>query len=253
MTDLDICKLSCLAYEDWDIVARETLAAGWQDFKFWEDGETQAYFVQRNINSDATHDEHPEYPDVQLRQMESVIAFRGTELKWRDFLTDIRICGTDGPDGFGRVHHGFHDALMRIWPEIAVFLVENRETLGDLYLTGHSMGGALADEAVAFILDSPCIPRPAGVVTFGAPRVGGVRYANRYDRMMDRELHRRYVNRPDWVPGHPLPIWDYCHAGEEINIGGHFWTGRLKHPLTAGSRAHRSASYLKRMLIRDNP
>lgn len=229
-TDRELCELACLAYADWGVVEKTLAPRGWGEFRCWEHGDTQAYFVRRDAVS--------------------VVAFRGTELTWRDFSTDIRICGTDGPDGFGRVHRGFHEALVEIWPEIAVFLVEHREALGDLYLTGHSMGGALADEAGAFLLSSPTIPPPAGVVTFGAPRVGGVRYAAMYDRRMTVS-HRRYINRPDWVPRHPLPTWNYCHAGQRVDIGGDWWTGRLKHPLTAGSRAHRCSAYLKRMLARE--
>jgi hypothetical protein len=78
-------------------------------------------------------------------------------------------------------------------------------TLG-LYITGHSLGGALAQIASA-VLERDNL---AACYTFGSPRVGTERF--------DREVkcpHYRLVNDWDIVPGVPPPwLWGYHHTGD---------------------------------------
>jgi len=75
-----------------------------------------------------------------------------------------------------------------------------------LYITGHSLGGALAQIAsAAFARDNL-----AACYTFGSPRVGVANF--------DLEIkcpHYRLVNDWDVVPGLPPPLWHgYLHGGD---------------------------------------
>lgn len=110
--------------------------------------------------------EHPTEPFV-------VVAFRGTEFPDADDLW------TDGnfpkePFHFGRVHGGFSDAL----DSVRELLDERLATVDrdvQIWVTGHSLGGALASLFTAELLhrvDQGANLRVAGMATFGSPRVG---------------------------------------------------------------------------------
>lgn len=93
-------------------------------------------------------------------QKQAVVAFRGTEqVKWKDFLTDLSVqpkrfnverTDTILPLPFGSkeelVHKGFLEAYDSI--RMKVFNVVDQITKRDeewtIYVTGHSLGGALA-------------------------------------------------------------------------------------------------------------
>ena len=110
--------------------------------------------------------EHPTEPWV-------VIAFRGTE------FPDPGDLWADGnfpkvPFHFGRVHGGFNDALATVMG----LLDERLKTVDagvQIWVTGHSLGGALASLYTAELLhrvDEGADLRVAGMTTFGSPRVG---------------------------------------------------------------------------------
>jgi predicted alpha/beta hydrolase len=73
-----------------------------------------------------------------------------------------------------------------------------------IYITGHSLGGALAQIAAAVLGDD----QMAACYTFGSPRVG-----NAYlDRWVKTPSYR-VMNYADIVPQSPLPIV-YQHSGD---------------------------------------
>lgn len=104
----------------------------------------------------------------------AVICFRGTQ-QIEDWLTNVRIKPVDifytNPEtktktAIGRMHGGFHDAYKSVEEEIADRL-KGFEDL-PLYITGHSLGGALAVVATWYQSSQ----KLAACYTFGAPRVG---------------------------------------------------------------------------------
>lgn len=161
-----------------------------------------------------------------------VAAFRGTEspttiegLKdW--LLTDavnllIVPTGRLGTDfiaaGVGaRFHQGFLDALAEVWePFQAKLEAELKENDRPLWLTGHSLGGALALLA-GWLLQRKFVPITA-IVTFGAPMVGNLDAAGAFDREFRGKIFR-YVNPPDPIPRLPtrsLIASDYGHCQAE--------------------------------------
>jgi hypothetical protein len=112
----------------------------------------------------------------------AVIAFRGTEtfLPGRDpvtlldnvaedYLTDLRIPLVPARQpARGRVHRGFRNALDEIWEPLSELAARlRRDDPGRaIWLTGHSLGGALA------LLAASRLPDIQGVYVFGAPYVG---------------------------------------------------------------------------------
>ena len=125
----------------------------------------------------------------------AVLAFRGTQ-QIRDWLTNLDAKTTplfsDTPDDnriLGNVHKGFNEAVLSVYDQIKERL-EGEEDL-PLYITGHSLGGALAMLATWYVRGE----KLAACYTFGAPRAGD-------DGLTDlfRTPIYRVVNGADPVP-----------------------------------------------------
>ncbi|MDR6623983.1 lipase family protein [Caulobacter segnis] len=138
----------------------------------------------------------------------TVLAFRGTQDQ-RDWSVNLtaRLTPLSTMVGAVRVHQGFLEAFQKVEAEIRADLDDPRKTPVDkgLYITGHSLGGALAQIAsAAFERDTL-----AACYTFGSPRVGEKRF--------DAEVkcpHYRLVNSRDVVPSVPPPWMGFSHGGD---------------------------------------
>jgi triacylglycerol lipase len=165
-----------------------------------------------------------------------VVAFRGTEspttiegLKdW--LLTDA--CnllivpegqlGTDfAAAGVGaRFHRGFMVALADIWDPVKQTVeLELKKKDRPLWITGHSLGGALAVLA-AWRFNRQFI-NVHQIYTYGGPMVGNAEASAAFDKAFPDKLFR-YVNAPDVVPLLPtvsLIANDYKHCEKEMGLG----------------------------------
>ncbi len=126
----------------------------------------------------------------------AVLAFRGSDpVTLPNWLTDAVVRLVERSEYDGRVHLGFSSVLKRTWKKVEASLegIEGRP----LFLTGHSMGGALAMLTACRLAkaDRP----PIATYTFGSPRVGDLRFCERYDLPT-----YRVVNRLDIVPEMPI-------------------------------------------------
>ena len=153
-------------------------------------GETQGFVCKRNVA------EEPPY---------LVLAFRGTEKKVSDWLTDARCVPT--VEGKTKAHTGFLDAFTknvdsegRSVEEVVREILDRREAKDDLgtplplFITGHSLGGALAllaTKRIAPDVNGACY-------TFGAPRIGNYEFF----RFIKTPVYR-VVNSSDVVPQVP--------------------------------------------------
>jgi hypothetical protein len=165
-----------------------------------------------------------------------VAAFRGTEspttiegLKdW--LLTDAANLlivpegrlGTDlAAAGVGaRFHQGFVKAIGDVWePLLEAVDAERKKNDRPVWLTGHSLGGALAVLAAwLFFRKFVSIHQ---VYTFGGPMVGNADAIAALDRELPNKVFR-YVNSPDPVPRLPtvsLIANRYAHCGTETLLG----------------------------------
>jgi hypothetical protein len=158
-----------------------------------------------------------------------VLAFRGTEpanaINW---LTDTDV--VQRPFGKGLVHQGFYANLQALWEEISAKLDEATQEppprldgrqlapLERLYVTGHSLGGAMAVLAAAKLAvhDDPEVQALMhSVYTFGQPAVGNLDFVKECDASFGDRLYR-HVYAYDVVPRLP-PVWGdrFVHFGTE--------------------------------------
>jgi triacylglycerol lipase len=161
-----------------------------------------------------------------------VIAFRGTK-DFNNWMTDLHATPVSfpwifdrGPD-VGNIHAGFGHAVRDAWPKIRAALEDlvpppdlaPGTAQPTLWLTGHSLGGALAVLAgAAFSMwsDAP-IRSVNGVYTFGQPRVGLYSFCGNYDHVLSQKTFR-FVNNQDLVPRVPFRGWDYADVGQMIHF-----------------------------------
>lgn len=171
-----------------------------------------------------------------------IIAFRGTD-DIEDWKMNIDITRDDDD-----IHTGFHEAWRSIEEDVLQKLSYLTRVQRRLFITGHSLGGALAILAGYYITDRHPIH---SLVVFECPRVGGSTFKDRYNTILyDKTIC--YVNNNDIVPRLPvnfgyrnigqLRYWDIfgrCH--QEIPIWKKFLdrlTGRLTNPLFDGIKDH---------------
>jgi len=141
-----------------------------------------------------------------------LIAFRGTE-SGRDWRTNLQAVTDPGPWCDTRVHEGFQDAFAAVALQVGEIIgriVRDRQAI---WITGHSLGGALAVLLAATLLEAG---RPvAGLYTFAAPRVGDGAFEAKLNKQMVDAAHWRVVNAGDLVP-HLPPEPIFSHAGNRV-------------------------------------
>ena len=143
----------------------------------------------------------------------AVLVFRGTDCL-ADWGIDLNAGLMHLPSVFGdvRVHRGFAQAYVGDMAAIHGAVASCVPPDLGLYVTGHSLGGALAQLATA-ALDRDTL---AACYTFGSPRVATLAF----DRLV-RAPHYRVVNGWDLVPGVPQPwIRGYRHTGDPRLLTG---------------------------------
>jgi Lipase (class 3) len=167
---------------------------------------------------------------ILLRSEEFVVlSFRGTRvasfprffeipreppLNLEDLGVDFRLLLTPSPTG-GQIHAGFLSAFTTFW---ASHGNEIKEAIADraLFLTGHSLGGALSTVCASGVPFEPALPQVAALYTFGSPKVG--------DRGFEQVFEAkglpvyRFVHGFDLVTTIPPDRCGYVHVGSIITI-----------------------------------
>ena len=172
--------------------------------KQWGFGHVEAFEIVRGRDVDTQG-------FIAVDESRLLAAFRGTE-SLPDWLTNLQTVRDPGPWRDTRVHEGFQDAFHAAALRIGEIIGRER---GDrqVWLTGHSLGGALAVLLAATLLES-AIP-VAGLYTFGAPRVGNNAFAARLNEGLARAAHWRVVNEGDLVPQVPAQMF-FSHSGNRM-------------------------------------
>jgi triacylglycerol lipase len=158
-------------------------------------------------------------------------AFRGTisemngDMTADNWITDADAWQTpyssyfQGPQ-LGGIHEGFAEALMELWPAVPNAIFQARDNAQPIWMTGHSLGGALAYLATTvfnFGLRQPV----NGLYTYGQPRLGDPGFCTQCDAAFG-DVHYRFVNDVDIVTRVPprimphIPIEYYGHSGRLV-------------------------------------
>jgi triacylglycerol lipase len=178
-----------------------------------------------------------------------IVAFRGTD-NHGDLLLDIWD-GALGPNLDGvipfkkwtagtstiLVNKNFLGKYLNLSPSVrdtVKGLFSADRTLTKLYVTGHSLGGALAticalDIVTTMRRDVSRVPVPE-VYTFGSPTVGDAAFATAVNaavpnhfRIYDQQdwipTVPAHGTNPDWTPGAAVPVmFNYQHAGTGTGV-----------------------------------
>jgi triacylglycerol lipase len=139
-----------------------------------------------------------------------VLSFRGTEVTQKsDVLADLK-AGKNIEACGGKVHVGFKGEINKVWPAITVALAN----IDTLYVTGHSLGAAMATIAA-----SRMQTKVIALVTFGSPRVGNAEFVKSV-----AVEHHRVQNNCDDVTKVPFKLMGFEHHGTHkyMNFHGEF-------------------------------
>jgi hypothetical protein len=119
-----------------------------------------------------------------------------------------------------RWHQGFVTAIEEVWDPVFAATTEHLKAKDrPLWVTGHSLGGALALLAAWLFLRRTVAVHQ--VYTFGAPMVGNKDVADALNREFAGKVFR-YVNSPDPVPHLPmmsLVANDFMHCDKAMPLG----------------------------------
>lgn len=165
-----------------------------------------------------------------------VVAFRGTEqARWKDLRTDLMLVPAGlNPERIGgdfkqeiQVHSGFLSAydsvrtrIISLIKMLVGYIDDGREMQlkWHVYVTGHSLGGALATLLALELSSSQLAKRGVISVTmynFGSPRVGNKRFAEVYNEKVKDSW--RVVNHRDIIPTVPR-LMGYCHVAQPVYL-----------------------------------
>ena len=165
----------------------------------------------------------------------AIVAIRGTQTI-EDWLADI-----DAPlvpdrsvPSAGMVHMGFQLVYEHIRDSVLTGLKATCSAATKIYVTGHSLGGALAILCGMDLLSNSPVKVVPELYTFAGPRAGSPGFAANVTKALP--VCQRVVNFMDVVPQVPMPPL-YEHAGSELLVRGGF---RPLDPIYA----HHLATYL---------
>jgi len=146
-----------------------------------------------------------------------VLCFQGTKT-FENWLEDGEILLVPFRH-IGFIHHGFRNSFDSVYDEALSTLQQWGKLPGGrtLWITGHSLGGALALVAAAYLRfpadPTKILPRPiAGLYTFGQPRVGTHAFCQACDANFGI-TYFRYINNEDIVTRVPPREIGYWHGG----------------------------------------
>ncbi len=188
-----LAKAAELAYKPAGTARKTAKRWGFTNFEFFDKRGTQA-FVAGNA-------------DMIL------VAFRGTEpTKVKDWMTDAKI--RKNPAFGGRVHRGFLGGLRKVWGHGNSGMIgairKFRDDGQTIWITGHSLGAALATLAAAGCR-AERLP-VQGIYTYGSPRVGSKAFQKKFDKSFKKKTFR-FVNNNDVVTRVPPRALKYKHVG----------------------------------------
>jgi len=158
---------------------------------------------------------------VLVSKTKNIIVFRGTQRN-TEWLYNVYARQQDyhnpaGGGSWGKVHRGFVANYKSIIDPIPRDVAKQLDPSLPCYITGHSLGSALAVLAsVDLALNIPALKSQIQLYTYAGARVGDPTFARIHAQSVPN--HYRIVNLADIVPLLPpiqSPGGTYVHTGEE--------------------------------------
>lgn len=164
----------------------------------------------------------------------AIISFTGTEARslWRANARYQQVppVALNGYQDGMLMHSGFYDVYMAVRDQLWAWWNENSSWVATLYLTGHSLGGALSsicafDFAQVFMNCNPISVTEKQEITYplpihysyGSPKVANNLFAEVFSQRVPTSL--RVCNTEDIVIGLPLSAmfdYIYCSLGQDL-------------------------------------
>lgn len=141
------------------------------------------------------------------------LAFRGTD-EGADWLDNLNLFPVK--EIFGEFHRGFWNSVSDLWEALfGAYQAAKRQQPRPLFLTGHSLGGAMATIAAARLIhqDLPF----TSAYTFGQPRAMSLATARIFNSEAKGKFFR-FQNNNDIVTRAPARIMGYSHVGSYLYI-----------------------------------
>lgn len=169
----------------------------------------------------------------------NIIAFRGTQtqIEWLHNLHATQRKYIDPTTGkqYGWVHEGYLRIVRHQIGELLLNAVRQLDPTVPCFITGHSLGGAVATLAAFEIaLNVPEIREQLQLYTYASPRIGDRDFAQAHSQLIPNSY--RVVNLSDSVPLVP-PISiknyyttaNYAHVGQKWSFTAQFGDVLLNH------------------------
>jgi len=168
------------------------------------------------------------YCDIGKYGDDLIIAFKGTELKLNDIISDILFSKKVYPYGNFeskiKVHQGFICQYKSIRDDIQHHLATT--DYDKVYVIGHSLGGALAtlcivDLDYTFAYSLLSLEDDLHGRIFGSPRVGNRAFTKSFNKRLKN--FKNYQVKNDTVTKLPLKIMGFSHVKDVIKLGKLRW------------------------------
>lgn len=169
---------------------------------------TEKYFRQAGFTSINLLDYEGAQCYLLSNKDTAVIVFRGTEPKqksdiWADLKTWKKKSQTKGS-----IHSGFMGETDKVWESVKKFVGDNSDK--NLYIAGHSLGGAMASVASSRLQQHAPLKM---TYTYGSPRVGNSSWRN-----YQTWSHQRIQNNNDVVTQTPPMLLGFRHHVPSVYI-----------------------------------
>jgi triacylglycerol lipase len=140
-----------------------------------------------------------------------IIAFAGTDpLNLLNWVSDFYLGEPTAAE-----HAGFFDAAAAVWEQIGAAIEWSMQERRPLFVTGHSLGAAIALASVDRAQREKGLAA-AQVFVFGAPRVGRADLVTRYNAAFGPTTYR-FVHGRDIVPTVPPSELGFRHVGRYLS------------------------------------
>lgn len=162
------------------------------------------------------------------------IAFRGTSsdkdiaIDKKGKLVPLNVVDPKQPKEVIKVVEGFNMQLSAVNEKIFHLIDEHAADFDELFLTGHSLGAALATIFVPVYhhhnksLVTP-LSKTIKCITYGSPRVGNRAFTKFYSSCIDPANHWRIYNYRDLISKISIPSMGFYHVpGNTVRIKGNW-------------------------------